>query len=65
MDEKCSLRSSDNLFELGEIKFIKQDIIDLSKTFQLPTFKYFIERFFTEIGKQAKTEIGKNLSFMI
>lgn len=59
MDEKCSLRSSDNLFELGEIKFIKQEKIDLSKTFQLPTYKYVVERYFTEIGKRAKTEIGK------
>ena len=58
MDEKCSLRSSD-LFELGEIKFIKQEKIDLGKTFQLPTYKYVVERYFTEIGKRAKTEIGK------
>ena len=63
-DGKINLRKDDLLFELADHKFCKTERLELTKTFQLPTLKFLIERYYTESNKRPRTEIDRHASIV-
>ena len=50
-DGKINLRKDDLLFELADHKFYKTEKLELTKTFQLPSLKFLIERYYTVLNQ--------------
>ena len=55
-----NLQKDDVLFQLDGIMFRKATSLDLSKVQQLPTHKFVIERYYTQLSELAKTLSKKN-----
>ena len=53
-----NLRKDDILFEVFGIKYIKREVLDLTVSQQLPTYRLLIERHYTKMLELPMTQHG-------